>query len=68
VVEDPANKSKEVVVEIFILWGGMLSGDECRDDVHDGRGVEVETPALLLWLENGLGGGVGRGRAGGALL
>lgn len=46
----------------------MIPGDECRDGVDDGRVVKVETPALLLWLEKGLGGGVGRGVAGGAPL
>ena len=55
------------MVVLLVLWG-MVSGDECGDDIDDGRGVKVETAELLLWLENGLGGGVGRGRAGGALL
>lgn len=68
VAEGLANEGGEEVVVISFPWGGMVSGDECRDDVDDGRGVKVETAALLLGLDLGLGGGVGCGGVWGALL
>lgn len=67
-VEGLVDECKDVVVVILVLWCGGIARDECRDDVDDGRGVKVETPTLLLGLEMGFGGCVGRGGVGGALL
>lgn len=66
VVEGLVDKGgKDAGVGVPVLWGGEICGDECGNDVDDGRGVKVEAPALLLGLEVGLCGSVWCGGVGG---
>lgn len=51
------------------LWRGRLlivlyGGSEGRESVYDGRGIEIQTPSLVLWDEMWVGGGVGMGGLG----
>lgn len=58
VIEGLVYEGREDTVVVLILWGGVVTRDERRDDLYDGRGVKVETATLLLGLEMGFGWGV----------
>lgn len=45
---------------LIALYGGC----EDRESVYDGRGVEIQTPSLVLWDEMWVSGGVGMGGLG----